>query len=555
MVYFTRSKKKKLDSILRGPRIKKNTFTYSMLEGSLHGDHLTSYLRSTQKRPSDKYNYGLYMYKNNVSFENFLVPKMKERFVSKDIPQGKRATIHTALSMRKGYEVVFNPHFLNTNKRIESSCFALILKSKLWMFTSKDIETRLNYIPVFVENELLLDSEKSVFRYTNKYEKKLSFLNLTVKNPFDHCLVIGKTKGCERIECLFPSILISRNSEMEKRVNSELLIHKLCCDGKEYPVFDMKRKSEWYEQKKVLAESQCNVSLLPLHNYPFFRKVCHDQNIMSWKDPRYLKKANELFTTDEYNKLCNLENTKRMVQLQNSSGKEVFLGKDSFLERVKESLRDVKHAFYVDFETTEINKTDYTEYPTDKSKTIIYMIGCYYVNENGEHHFRQWVSSKLTLESEREVLAKWSGYMYSKKGSESASILHWGSAEPDLLRSKGILSFFDSYSFVDLCNIARKSNLCIRGAYTYSLKDVIKNAKKQGIIKTNIWSETNEIQSGDQTVPAILEAQREANEKRKKLHEIEITYKIRGYNYFDCIVMYYLIEALQNYECKVKMKN
>jgi len=121
---------------------------------------------------------------------------------------------------------------------------------------------------------------------------------------------------------------------------------------------------------------------------------------------------------------------------------------------------------------------------------------------------------------------------------ERIRIFHWGHIEETLILNydsskwNNILQFVD---FIDMCSIFQKEPIIISGMKNFGLKEVSKAMVKNGMIFED--RKDDEIETGLNAMFSAIQYYKNKTE--------EIMNKIIKYNYYDCKILFDIIEYLR----------
>lgn len=149
-----------------------------------------------------------------------------------------------------------------------------------------------------------------------------------------------------------------------------------------------------------------------------------------------------------------------------------------------------------------------------------------------------WYMEELTWKEQRRIMEEWIDFLTSKH-LLSLRILHWGNAEVTWYSKiyTAIVSRFPTTTmvpcsdlhFVDVLVYFRKEPIVVKGAFTYSIKDIAKSLHQQGYIPS-IWDDSSSLQNG------LLAMQLSKSFYRTK--DTSIQQEIIEYNRMDTRIVY-----------------
>jgi hypothetical protein len=310
---------------------------------------------------------------------------------------------------------------------------------------------------------------------------------------------------------------------------------------------DLKKTSDapWHAVKCEIALAQKNVTLLPSVNGAVRDALRREHDITRYDDERLTP---ALLTSH------GAKNTRTLaaVLAVNTDG-----GPPVRPAQVK-AQRSTWHArapleFFVDFETVSDLDDDFSRFPTAGGETLLFLIGCGHVDEEGAWQFASFVADALTPEAEARTIDAWVAHMDALKRArhvEHAPVFHWSAAEsstfenafsaarashPD--RQWPAIAWFDF-----LTRVVKSEPVVVRGAFGFGLKSIGNALHAQGLIATS-WADGPT--DGLGAMVATMNAAREAGERGVALVDVECMREVVCYNESDCRVMYEVIELLR----------
>jgi hypothetical protein len=221
--------------------------------------------------------------------------------------------------------------------------------------------------------------------------------------------------------------------------------------------------------------------------------------------------------------------------------------------------------FYLDIEQIPNIIRDYSQFPLILSNSMIYNIGVIYHNViSNEIGFQSFFTNILTQESEYSLIQDLHSYINSKTENKEYSIIHWGKAEVNFLKTvenRNHNEIFNYSLFFDLCGFFVENDIIFKNMKNFKLKEVANSMsifkKENGIQRTihyykneyyiqkNNYSQTKLINvlDGMETIGMFL-----ADKNNTILHE-----SIMYYNEKDCEYLYNIINYL--FFSKYKVNN
>ena len=275
----------------------------------------------------------------------------------------------------------------------------------------------------------------------------------------------------------------------------------------------------WHNMKKQIAISRKDLTLLWCCGTKN-RDICFDNNIYSFDQNNFdIKKVG---LSDKRSKVI-----KKIINV-NKNRKIIDTGdiKKSDISYLEDKLR-----FFVDFEFVNTNDLSFDV----NTRVHLYMIGIGHINpNNNKWEFENYVSDKVDLVSEENILKKFIQYINDKVklyNNNDYTLIHWSKAEPSLftkLQSRYNIDI--DLNWYDLLNTFRQCPITQKGVYDFGLKNVAKNLKKNNLIKTE-WNST--VMDGLGASMAIINGLKHYD----LLKDIPEIPEIQYYNEVDCKVL------------------
>ena len=327
--------------------------------------------------------------------------------------------------------------------------------------------------------------------------------------------------------------------------------------------FDQK----WRGVKMELAEKWGELTLLWYCGIDQ-RNRAHKKGVYSWKEKNDITSeeiVRSLYSDDEKTNV--FSNRKRIINSMislNRTKNKIYTSRD--FGELTEPFLDTENALevYIDFEVLSgknINKNYSKRFKT--SHDIIYLIGMQWECPNtGNTIFKSFISSSLTLGSEKNMLKEWWNAVKQLKikyKSEKIILYHWSPAEERFLNSafkrhslNNIKSNLNSgkYDMRDLMEMFVEAEVIIRNVWGYSVKDVAKGLHKHGLI-SEVWDDTEKggdvINTGEGTIATATNCYKENLNTGIDIYNNPNFTPIREYNQMDCNVLQHLLYFLRNY--------
>lgn len=190
---------------------------------------------------------------------------------------------------------------------------------------------------------------------------------------------------------------------------------------------------------------------------------------------------------------------------------------------------------YVDFETCVVN--DSTEFPRVTTYTILSLIGVGHYDKNGEWVYQSFRVDDLTKRHAKIIVNAFNAYVDKLKLQYKVKkplLVHYSKAEPCIWSNNSDRS----YQWFDLLSLLKDEPVVVKGALSYSLKDIAKSMYNLGFINT-IWDEYV-LNGGDAMI--LLKDTYKSNPE-----EVKTTLNnVINYNEVDCKVLGEIITYLRN---------
>ena len=290
------------------------------------------------------------------------------------------------------------------------------------------------------------------------------------------------------------------------------------------PNYSTNEQSEWLDFKKSILEWKKDLVLI----YGIgekTKKLFNNDNIFSWKDPKFLKNIKK----DKYNlgiNKCNIiENILKLNKTQNLIY-PLILPKETKIILEKNDLE-----IFCDFETINsfLGKDNLT-----------YLIGLSYKYKNEEIKYEYFFAKKDDNESEKKIFDNFIDRIneLEEKYNCKGMVYCWSKAEFNFLQNfnkKNNLNYY--IDFIDLLEIFKKNCILIKNnIYGFGLKHYVKSMYEHNMIKLNYKLECN---SGDKSIISALEYYNN--------NDIDKYWNLIKYNEIDCTIMYEILTYIRNY--------
>jgi len=459
----------------------------------------------------------------------------------------------TKIQMKNNIDVIINPYFFEENMGLYSNP-TLIIKNYSIKNIFPNIETDNTdcYILInkVIKNIKYIDKGNNLSNNsTNRsYILKNNFdhyvLNKNQKNINNKSYLIGnkwhytedKTEIESEEENDFSKLGIIHFSHRKTRkflYKYKYWLQEIISNNDKYIIFNDKtytpnyssnEQSEWLDFKKSILEKKKDLVLI----YGIgekTRKLFNNDNIFSWKDPKFLKNIKK----DKYNLGINKCNIIQNILELNKTQELIYpleLPKETKFILGKNDLE-----IFCDFETINsfLGKDNLT-----------YLIGMSYKYKNENIKYEYFFAKKDDNESEKEIFDNFIDRIneLEKKYDCDANVYCWSKAEHNFLRKfnkKNNLDYF--IDFIDLLEIFKKNCILIKNnIYGFGLKNYVKSMYEHGMIKLNYKLECD---SGDKSIISAL--------KYYNNNNIDEYWNLIKYNEIDCTIMYEILTYVRNY--------
>ncbi len=298
----------------------------------------------------------------------------------------------------------------------------------------------------------------------------------------------------------------------------------------------------WHEAKRRIAAELAELTLLPRVGIAD-RARAHALGITRWDDPRLT--AATLGLRDKDAGVLDA-----VLAVNRDGGPPVRPARlRSGAWRVRAPVE-----IYVDFEFMQDLGDDFTAFPRRGGQALIFQIGSG-TYRDGRWVFHQLTVSDLTLEAEARMIDEWLALLRGLCGDAGcgladARLVHWSAAEqssferaydnarvrhPD--REWPALPWFDL-----LGEVVRAQPVVVRGAFSFSLKQIARAMRAHGLIATD-WGEG--LADGAGAMAGAWNAAAVAKREGVPLERTATMAEIGRYNEVDCRVMAEILDHLR----------
>jgi len=272
------------------------------------------------------------------------------------------------------------------------------------------------------------------------------------------------------------------------------------------------------------------------------REHAHNLGIYNWEDPRC--NIDTLKITGEKTRIL----VKKILDI--NRGEHLILPNlicnfQEIGETVVNNIDFIKkkpgYEFFVDFETINDVITDFSKLPFIECKSLIFMIGVGYI-ENNKWKFECFILNELTIKEEKRICEQFYNFIVNK--SPNASLYHWSHAE-ETQWNKALNRHIncDRLNWVDLLRVFISEPITIKGCFSFGLKDIAKAMFNHKMIETT-WNESN-CSNGLSAMLIAFKTYNETKERNLIASETPQLKEIRQYNEIDCKVLWDIIQYLR----------
>ena len=467
----------------------------------------------------------------------------------------------TKIQMKNNIDVIINPYFFEENMGLYSNPTVIIKNRSIkQIFPNIIIDNTDCYILInkVIKNLKYIDlgknlSNNSITRsyilknnfdhyVLNKNQKKINYKSYIIGDKWHY--IEDKIQIESEKENDFSKLGIINFSHRETRK----LIYKynnwlenirynddkyIIFNDKSYsPNYSTNEQSQWLDFKKSILEKKNDLVLI----YGIgekTKKLFNEDDIFSWKDPKFLKNIKK----DKYNlgiNKCNiikniLELNKTEVGGYRTDPKLVYpliLPKETKIILKKNDLE-----IFCDFETLNsfLGKDNLT-----------YLIGMSYKYKDEEIKYEYFFAKKDDSESEKKIFDNFIDKIneLEEKYNCDSMVYCWSKAEFGFLRNFNKKNNFNYFiDFIDLLEIFKKNCILIKNnIYGFGLKHYVKSMFAHDMIKLNYKLECD---SGDKSIISALNYYNKNN--------IDEYWNLIKYNEIDCTIMLEILTYIRNY--------
>lgn len=306
-----------------------------------------------------------------------------------------------------------------------------------------------------------------------------------------------------------------------------------------YPNMKNDKDGPFHSLKKELANTIYELTSLPYVSVKH-RKIAFQNGIYGWNDPKCTAE-NLGFNTGVQSKIVNA------VSSINRQEEDLVLPKKINFDFI--NWRNEKNNelwFYIDYETINNNFGKISsDYSHDGNFDFIYMIGVGLKTKENNWEFMNFTLDELTKEKENKILLDFWKFINQKLVEYNKTepvFVHWSHAEKTLYKKAQLRHLnLQNKKFVDLYQVFYNEPISVKGALSYSLKEIARAMYKNNLIKT-IWKTSNVCSDGRTSM--VLANQCYQNNK-VVTKDLPIMKDIIDYNEIDCKCMWEIIEYLR----------
>jgi hypothetical protein len=306
-----------------------------------------------------------------------------------------------------------------------------------------------------------------------------------------------------------------------------------------YPNMKNDKDGAFHQLKKELANTISELTLLPYVSVKH-RKTAFQNGIYGWNDPKCISR-NLGFNNGVQSKIVDA------VSNINRQEEDLVLPKKIHFDCINwRNEKSNELWFYIDYETLHCNFNKIlTDFSKEENFDYIYMIGVGLKNNENKWEFANFTLDELTKEKENKMLVDFWKYIHKKLleyNKKEPVFVHWSHAEKTLYK-KAQLRHLDlrNKKFIDLYQVFINEPISVKGAFSYSLKEIARALYKNNLIKT-IWKTSNACSDGR---TSMVLANQCYQQNRIVTKDLPIMKDIIDYNEIDCKCMWEIIEYLR----------
>ncbi len=282
------------------------------------------------------------------------------------------------------------------------------------------------------------------------------------------------------------------------------------------------------------------------------RKIAHSKGIMGYMDKR-----------------CNAENLgikgKKIGPIIN---KIIEINRDNIGNILPLTIKNnlggwqtkSPYDFYLDFETVTgclYDRNIRLENSEMDSQTV-FMIGVGYENM-GNWEYKTFIATTISQSEEIRIFREFIQFINSKVPTNQVPrFFHWSPAEKSTLNmlnkryNNQFYKWTNSVNWIDMCKVFTEEPIVIKGATKFNLKDIARNMKTHGMIRSN-W----DLSGPNNGLTAMMDAinyyrYMEGNNRTKEDDDkyFRVMASITDYNEIDCKVIWEIVQYLRNHHYK-----
>lgn len=260
------------------------------------------------------------------------------------------------------------------------------------------------------------------------------------------------------------------------------------------------------------------------------RMNAHKLGIYSWKNKNCNSKTLGFNINSQIGNIVD-----KMIKINRSTNKKIDPVKISYNDNNWQVCSNDTIEFYIDYETLYHNNENY-----------IFMIGVGY-NNNG-WVFKNFNLKNLSNEEMNLMFIDFWNYINNvlqENNKKESRFIHWTKAEPSQYNKCVEKFMLPIKNFIDLFDVFKKTPIVIKGAFSFSLKDVANAMYKNKMINT-CWNTIEKSEINCENGQDALLWGIKLYEQNNISDDNQILKAIRDYNEVDCKVMFEIIEYLRS---------
>lgn len=300
-----------------------------------------------------------------------------------------------------------------------------------------------------------------------------------------------------------------------------------------YPHMRHTQDQPWGTAKQRIGAELAELTLLPRMN-PTLRRDAHAQGITAWTDPRASSTSLHI----------GADEAKCDAVLRANRDQPELVVVPERLTVADPAWRDpARLEFFVDFETVNNLRDDFTALPRVGGQPLIFQVGCGWL-DGGAWRFSQGTVRRLTEPDEAAMIDGWLEAMQAQLTERGltwadARLYHWSPAETASMdssynsaRERHPERRWPDLPWFDLLQrVVRAEPMAVRGAFNFGLKPIATGMHRAGLIKT-LWADS--AMDGLGAMVGAWWCDDQASQTGVTLSDVDLMAEIAAYNQVDC---------------------